>query len=405
MTRDERQDIGIDKWKANKGRGISLYPTGFGKTIYACKIASRLKKLNPACRILVLVPHKQLQQQWILKLSEFNLFSNSEVMVINTAVKRDHDKVYDLVIMDEIHTFVSPVNITIFEKLKYKYFLGLTATLNRLDGKERLLLRSFKIVDEISVNEAVLHGWIAPFNQYKVEINVDLTEYEDYNKSFMHHFAFFDYDLDLGIGCLSQEGMDQFHHATGQDRGMIMIQAMGLMRSMSGRKNFCYNHPSKLDIVHQIIKGRTDKKIMTFSKSVEFAEKIEFGEVYHGKLSTKVKNKILKTFNDAKVGVLNTAKALDVGADVAGVNVGIIAAGDSSSITKKQRNGRILRFQENKTAELWHLVIKNTVEEKWFNTANAGTQYQIIQDYQLEDFLDGKEIKQSEEPVEFLFKI
>ena len=42
-------------------------------------------------------------------------------------------------------------------------------------------------------------------------------------------------------------------------------------------------------------------------------------------------------FNELVHGVLNSSKALDVGADIQGLNLGIILSGSSSSIQKRQR--------------------------------------------------------------------
>lgn len=390
ITRDERQALGIAKWKASQGRAIHLYPTGFGKTRLALRIMERYKAQKPDPRFIIVVPHKQLQQQWIIETSKFNLLQYCEILVVNTVVTKEFDKTFDIFIADEVHSYVSDVNIQIFNKLKYKFFLGLTATLSRLDGKERKLLKHFPIADEITVEEAVANKWISDFKQYKVEINVDLDEYQEYHQAFLHHFSYFDYDLDIGIKCLSDKDvLEQFCHSTGRDQVETMIHAVGLMRYMSARKNFCYNHPSKISVANQIIRNRLpNNKIITFTKTVDHAKEVCCGPVYHGKLGKKTKERILTTFNNEPTGVLNTAKAIDVGADLKDVTVGIILSGDSSTITKKQRNGRALRYAEDKTAELWQFVIKGTTEEKWFEKANGGTDFITIQDHELEAFLD-----------------
>lgn len=399
LTRDERQDLGVAKWKANKGRGIALYPTGFGKTRYALKIIQRYLQLNPNPKILIIVPHKQLQSQWIMEVTKMNLFQWCDVLVINTALKREYTKTYDILVADEIHMYASDVNIEIFNIVKFKFFIGLTATLSRLDGKESRLLKHFPIIDEITRDEAIMHEWVSDFRQIKVMLNVDLTEYQEWHSSFMHHFSFFDYNLDLGIKCLSDKDVaHKFHLATGQDKTQIMIQALGLMRTMSGRKNFCYDHPDKVDVANKIINSRlaTGNKIITFTKTVDHAKMICCGDVYHGKLSKKKKAEILDNFNKSSKGVLHTAKALDVGSDVPGINIGIVLAGDSSIITKMQREGRSLRYEPGKVAELWYLVIKGTTEEKWFEKSNGSTQFMTVQDYDLDYFLDNGKVPEKQ---------
>src|SRR5690606_25474013 len=107
--------------------------------------------------------------------------------------------------------------------------------------------------------------------------------------------------------------------------------------------------------------------------------------------------------NETVKGVLNTCKALDLGMDVRGVNTAIIISGDSSEITKRQRMGRAIRFAPDKVAELWTFVLKGTTEEKWFEKSNSNLDYTTVRSDQLQDFLDGKELKDSGNKEKFMF--
>lgn len=57
--------------------------------------------------------------------------------------------------------------------------LCLTATLERLDGKEIILKERCPVVDVISFEEATSNGWVAPIKEYLVLLDVDLTEYNE----------------------------------------------------------------------------------------------------------------------------------------------------------------------------------------------------------------------------------
>ena len=131
---------------------------------------------------------------------------------------------------------------------------------------------------------------------------------------------------------------------------------------MRGRKTFVQSHPKKIEIARKILEARRDKKCVTFSATIKDAEKIGIGYVLHSKQSKKNNKEILEKFNNEETGVLNSSKAVDVGVDVKGLSVGIILSTDSSKIRKVQRNGRICRFEEGKTAELFTLVIRGTQE-------------------------------------------
>ena len=155
MTRDERQDLAIKKWAKNNCKGTWEFCTGFGKTYTAIKAIQLFLEKNPGRTILIVVPTEYLKQQWIQELSKHGLFlMNIEVMIINTLVKQKHLS-KDLLVIDEIHRVGAETFSQVFEIVKYKIIIGLTATLERLDGKHSIIKKYCPVVDEVSVQEAI----------------------------------------------------------------------------------------------------------------------------------------------------------------------------------------------------------------------------------------------------------
>ena len=60
---------------------------------------------------------------------------------------------------------------------------------------------------------------------------------------------------------------------------------------------------------------------------------------------------------------------------------------NSSKINRTQTAGRIERVEGDKKKKKKNLVIKNTIEEKWFAAANSGVDYIAIRPEDLEDVL------------------
>jgi len=404
LTRDERQALGIEKWKKGGGKCTCLYPTGYGKTTVALKIISRILTQRPNYKVLVVVPTDYLLGQWVLQLNNWKLSSNVKVLVINTAVK--NESIYDLLVLDEIHGMAADTFVQIFEKVKYKLLLGLTGTIDRLDGKEQVLLKYAPICDTITLEEAIKNGWISDYQQYKVFLDVDLTEYNKENTKFLHYFSYFGFDFNDAMACATNwEYRARWAREHGMENKDVMIAGLGFLRAMKARKSFIYDHPKKIEVANQIINARKDKKIITFTKTVEHAQQICCGDIYHGKITKKKKEKMMEAFNEAHTGVLNSCKALTVGADIRGVNVAIILSGDSSSITKRQAVGRALRKQDEQIAELWQLIIRNTVDEEWFRKSSGGLKYKTINEAQLTQFLETGEITDKiHKEKQFLFR-
>ena len=75
MTRDERQDLVIEKWKAAGCRSTVVANTGFGKTRTALKAMQRVLNKAPSAIIVVIVPTKILKDQWIKQLKIILIFT------------------------------------------------------------------------------------------------------------------------------------------------------------------------------------------------------------------------------------------------------------------------------------------------------------------------------------------
>ena len=74
----------------------------------------------------------------------------------------------------------------------------------------------------------------------------------------------------------------------------------------------------------------------------------------------------IEEFSAEKTGILHTIKKADEGLDVPGLSVAIILGLDSSKIRKTQRIGRVARKEGDKKAEIFTLVLDQTVETEWF---------------------------------------
>lgn len=193
-TRDERQAESVTKWLKNKGRGTLECCTGYGKSRCALIIINKLLSKYPSMRILIVVPTELLKHQWLEHIENNSLQLNVEVSVINSVAK--NGAVCDLLIIDEIHTAAANSLVKVFESVKYKLILGLTATFERLDERHNLLKKYCPIVDTVTLQEAQLNGWVSQYKEYLVLIDVDdIDVYRQYNKEFTEHFEFFGFDF------------------------------------------------------------------------------------------------------------------------------------------------------------------------------------------------------------------
>lgn len=380
LTRDERQEESVRKWLKSKGKGCLECATGYGKSRCCLMIIKKLLTKYPDLRVLIVVPTELLKNQWLNHIEVNQLQLNVEVQIINGVAK--NGGLCDLLVIDELHTAAANTLIGVFTTVKYKLILGLTATFERLDERHKLLEKYCPIVDTVTLQEAQLNGWVSQYNEYLVLIDVDdLDRYKQYNREFVEHFEFFQYDFGKAMSMVGPKGLaNKIAYRDELCKGddsmkkemlkAITYHATGFIRAIQSRKKFVYEHPEKLRLAEEIIKYRPDKKIVTFCANTKVAESFSVGQVYTGKDSKKKNRTTIEEFSTKNSGVLHTCKLMEAGADIAGLSVGIMLGVNSSEIKSQQSRGRVIRKEGSKTAEFFTLVINNTVETKWWENSH-----------------------------------
>jgi superfamily II DNA or RNA helicase len=83
----------------------------------------------------------------------------------------------------------------------------------------------------------------------------------------------------------------------------------------------------------------------------------------------------MEDFKDASnsVRVISTARALDEGFDIEGIEMALITSGTSTERQFTQRMGRSIRFVPNKIALVINLYIKDTQDERWAKQRQSAT--------------------------------
>ncbi|MGV8961912.1 MAG: DEAD/DEAH box helicase [Candidatus Saccharimonadaceae bacterium] len=396
-------------------RGTLQWCTGSGKTRAAIIGIKAFLSKNTGKTITVIVPTEYLKIQWLKELHKFGVLQDVKVEIINSAIKTNTQ--IDLLIIDEAHRVAADTFYTIFNQRRPKLVLGLSATFSRLDGRHILLNTYCPIVDVLTVKEAITNKWLSPYVEYKVLIEPnDIDVYRELNQGFLSTFAYFDNNFQTAMQCVGGIRRGNIvikpshfvryeyaqhlcslpmHHPKYKDTVKAINQevtanAFSWNRFLQARKSYVINHPKKLELARKILAARKGLKAITFSATIKQAEKIGEGYIVHsGK--TKRKNRItMEEFAKMPRGVIHTAKSLDEGADIEGLSLAIILCNSSSQTQKTQRLGRVIRYEENKEAEVFTLVIKGTMEEGWYDTSTAGKEYIEITEAELDEILDGK---------------
>ena len=420
----DRQLQIVDKWVKAGAKGTLEAVTAFGKTYTAILAIKRLHRKYPHAVINVVVPGRDLHDQWINPETGHIVkhgLHNINVFVVNTYIRYQHK--CDLLILDEIHNYAADEFSRVFDQTEYQFILGLTATLERIDGRHQMIEELCPIIDTVSLMEAKREGYVADFHTFNWGLELSAEDREQYDKLhsiFNQCFAYFQHDFDLAMACSiggSSEVRIQFAKRQGWDESVdhyyspanVSRKAQQWRAAMSQRKKFIYTAGVKLDAIKKLVL-KFPCKTMIFSENSEFADKVEamIGtdrcRAYHTNLQTQIvteriektsrKGEVIVTYKEKKLGkdklkklilesfskkdgipILSTVKALDEGYDNDLIEMAIMASYSSAKRQDTQRSGRGIRvnpFDEGKVSLLINLYIKGTQEEKWLKEKQRG---------------------------------
>lgn len=179
-----RQEKAISIWKDNNCKGTFQHIMRFGKTREIEMVISRTRVNHPDKRIVLLVP-TDIAYQNVKHISKSN---NVECYTLFTFTNMFNEPTFNremfLLIIDEIHKFITPKNVNLLKALKASYKLGLTGSNLSIEDKKILKDINFPVIDVISEEEAIYRKWITEFDEYNVAIQLsesDKIRYKDMN--------------------------------------------------------------------------------------------------------------------------------------------------------------------------------------------------------------------------------
>lgn len=427
MTRDERQDQFISKFIAARGRGTLEAATAFGKTRVALKIIQQLRREKTDRKVIIVVPHEYLKLQWESLVKEWKVQDHTSVYIINSFVKSRHE--CSLLILDEIHRYAADTFSRVFEVVNYRFILGLTALIKRLDKRHGIITTHCPVIDRVTLEEARMGGYVAPYQEFNLGLDLgeQRTEYLKAQEVYEWAMGIFQWDFGMMRQCVisykpfstassgvlgsacerlarkygwkGNSPLEAWRKMVAKEKDFwggnaghpyhpskIYIAALNGMKSMKKMKDVIYKADVKLGAAAAILNLLPDKKSITFAELTETADemikRVPGSAAYHSSMTvttpegTKLSKKqgreyIINRINSGEIRCIHTAKALDEGADFPQISLGIRISGSSSPTQQIQRRGRIIRKHENKEAVMINLYLKNTKEVQWLSKSQG----------------------------------
>ncbi|MCF2137592.1 MAG: DEAD/DEAH box helicase family protein [Candidatus Thorarchaeota archaeon] len=360
------QESALNAWEDAGRRGVIELPTGSGKSYIALKAIER-------CNVptLIVVPTLDLMEQWKTMIGDLLKVKAGTVGGGTTDIQGITVITYDsaylraetlgnrflFLVFDEVHHLPAPSYMQIAEMYIAPMRMGLTATYRRDDGSHLELPRLVGGVVFRLKTDALVGEHLAPFIHDRIYVDLTDEERQEYDEN----YSTFKHVLKkkrIRLGGL--DGFQRFIMRSGWDP-----EVRQALLARNRAIEIALNSEAKLTVLGELLRTYTDEKILIFTLHNSLVYRISrrflIPAITH-QSPKEERKEILDAFRTGEYRTVVTSQVLDEGIDVPDASVAIIISGTGSTREYIQRLGRILRKQSGKTAKIFEIVARDTLE-------------------------------------------
>lgn len=368
MTPYAHQYQALAAWKEAGRAGVVVLPTGAGKT-YLAQLAMQATCLST----LIVVPTLDLMHQWYAHL--LAAFPDTDVGLLGGG---SHDQTpvlvatydsaaihaetlgnrYGLLIFDECHHLPGDFIRVIAEYAVAPHRLGLTATLERTDGRHEDL-RSLIGPVVFRTSPEVLAGTVLSRHRVvRLKVKLSRRERQRYDALMQERDRFL-HDHGIRLGSLT--GWQTFVRASARSRA-----GRSAMLAHREARAIAFGTTGKLRVLADLLTTHYPTSTLVFTDDnatvYRISEVFLLPAITH-KTAVKERHDILSRFRRGEYPVIVTSRVLNEGIDVPEASIAIVLSGSGSTREYVQRLGRILRQRQGKLAILYEVIAEATSEE------------------------------------------
>ena len=341
--RDIRQQEFAELWLNSKRFSIMYLAPRFGKIFTSINI---LKQLNPHCTLLIAYPDNKIRHSWEEDFKKRNYTNPNVTFVTHLSLKKYVDKIFDIIILDEIH-LLSEAQIDVCKKLfkENKTILGLTGTMSQETKNTLWNELKLPVLATYSIEQAIEEGVIADYEISVIKVPLDrgLKLYKD--KSEKQKFDSISWVIDK----FEEEEKDTF---------FLRLQRMRIIQ----------NSVAKLNKTKQLLQIYKEERVLAFMGNIKMCEDLNIS-TYHSKSSEK---EVFDNFVNGAGKSLAVCKIGNTGVTYKNLNYVIINYFSSNGEDMIQKLMRALSWEynnPNKKAKIIIITSDETIESKWLAKA------------------------------------
>lgn len=382
MTSNEKKDkvqrAALKAWEKAGKKGTCEIITGLGKTFIGLHALYTMPKNEGVHLFLAEVNDRE--GDLMKDILKYNKIFNRDVLrdynlkfYCYQTARKWKDKEFGLVIADEIHDSLTPVNANFYRYNKYKAIIGLSATVNlttnyvlgngKVVTKEDYINKIAPICYSYTLKEAQEEGTSRELNIYVIGHQLDNAEKcvsagSAKKKFYQTEKAAYDYWTKRANRTYYMP--ETTYEEIEKKKNMLRVTA-------KKRTDVLYNMKSKIKIVRAILDA-VDSKTIVFANSIDSLLKIT-PNVVSSRNDAAENLRIRNAFDKGKIKTIGSFKKLKQGANLEGLDNTILMSYYSTSLDLIQRIGRLR--DNGKVGNIFIIVTKDTQEEIWFTKMMA----------------------------------
>ena len=360
------QNAALAAWRAAR-RGVLVMPTGTGKTEVALAIMQQT-----AVATLVVAPVRDLMYQWHRRIWHALGYDagiiGDGIYRVQPVCVTTYDSAcihmerigacFGLIVFDECHHLPGNVRRDAARMAAATLRLGLTATLERTDGRHIDLDRLIGPVLYHLPITAVRGQTLADYDVVRIPVHLSDEEQTRYHALSAKVRRYVAERRRVEPGFTWQDLCGQ----TGMDPA-----AREALRAYGAKKAIEDRAAEKLRVLEDLFRLHAGSSMLVFTGSNAMARDVSRRFLIPCLLNHCGKKERLDILDGVRDGVypaLVANQVLDEGVDVPEVKVAVVIGGSASTRQAKQRLGRILRRAGNARATLYEVVCAATNEEE-----------------------------------------
>jgi superfamily II DNA or RNA helicase len=358
------QSQAVTDWSRER-RGVIVMPTGTGKTEVALRIMA-----DQGCSTLIVAPIRDLMYQWHRRIQHGLGYDAGIIGDSLYHVKPISVTTYDsacihmptlgnrfrMIIFDECHHLPGPIRGDAARMSIAPMRLGLTATLERGDGRHANLEGLLgPVVYRLEIDQ-VAGGSLADYDVFRISIQLSESERVRYDR-LAEQVSSYVYDR--------RQNEPSFNWKDLCAESLDHPESGDILRAYKEKQSIEDRAQDKLRVLEDLFRLHHGTPMIIFAGSNAMARDVSLRFLLPCLLNHCGKSErqdYLDGLRDGAYPAIVANQVLDEGVDLPEVKVAIVIGGMASTRQAKQRLGRILRRRGNERAILYEVVAKNTNE-------------------------------------------